>query len=158
MCSRVLTNTEFLHTQGGVEWTKPWTNLLIDGMTSVVLLHLCHRPYVCTQPEENIELSLICFHQHYQSAHSTRISTAQLSLMRSLSTSPTWKVKPVLILVLPSPFHTVTPLFLYLCSVPGGNQVLGSALQGAFRPCLYIFIYFFKLCLSSLAGETEQKG
>lgn len=67
--------------------------------------------------------------------------------------------KPGVYLLSPFPFHTVTPLFLYLCSVPWGNQVLGSGLQSAFRPCLFFVFFAFLcllLCLSSLAEEKKK--
>lgn len=58
------------------------------------------------------------------------------------------------------PFHTVTPLFLYLRSVPTGNQVLGSGLRSSFRPRLLFFFLLFQsleLCLSSSAREKRKR-
>lgn len=67
--------------------------------------------------------------------------------------------KPSLYLLSPFPFHTVTPLFLYLCSIPRGNQVLGSGLQSSFRPVCFFSPAFLclELSLSSLAGEKKKR-
>lgn len=66
--------------------------------------------------------------------------------------------KPHLYLLSGFSFHTVTPLFLYLCFIPRGNQVLGSGLQIAFRPCLFFSCFSISLTLSFFVSQKEKKG
>lgn len=82
-------------------------------------------------------------------AHGAHVRAAA-PLIGSASHGPTCQVNPVFICRRPLPFHTVTPSFLYLCSAPRGNQVLGSGSpQSTFRGLRSAFFLFsfFSLCL-----------